>query len=91
MTAWAVVSSVVLMATLLFVAWQARETAHYARITSEGVASATARDALTHLQLVLKEWLERPELRTYFDEARPWPSDPTAAAQLRTVTEMWAA
>jgi hypothetical protein len=89
-TAWTVVSNVVLAATLVFVAWQARETAHYARITSEGIATSTARNALTHLQLVLKEWLERPELRVYFDEARPWPHDLTTVARLRTLAEMWA-
>ncbi len=90
MTAWTVVSSVILVATLVFIAWQARETAHYARITSDGVVTATARDALTHLDLVLKEWLERPELRIYFDEARPWPGDLMMAARLRTIIEMWA-
>jgi hypothetical protein len=85
-----VTSSVVLALTLIAVAWQARETAHQAKVTSSAAGASTLREALMHLQAVSQEWMARPDLRAYFDEPRPWPAEAHERSRLRTLAEMWA-
>ena len=83
-------SSVMLALTLGAVWWQARATAKQAEVASATAGASEVRTAMMHLQTVLAIWLERPELRTYFDAPLPWPNDTEECSRLRTTAEMWA-
>ena len=85
-----IASNLVLALTLIAVWWQARATAHQARITSAAAGESALRAAMTHLLAVTQPWLERPELRDYFYEPRSWPPDPRERSRLQTLAEMWA-
>jgi hypothetical protein len=85
-----IISNIVLALTLVAVAWQAREAARQSRVSSTVAGISALREAMRHLHDVLSPWLDRPHVRSYFDEPRPWPADSEERARLRTLAEMWA-
>jgi hypothetical protein len=85
-----VVSQVVLVLTLLAVAWQARETARQARATRAVAEASTLNDIIGRLGTVMGTCVEHPELRVYLEGGQPLPSSVTERARVQSLAEMWA-
>jgi hypothetical protein len=86
----AIAGTIAVIASVLVLAFQARELAKHARIANQVAAVETNRELLMMFHNVYREFLEQPQLRAHFYDESPVAPTEDDRVRIRVLSEMLA-
>jgi hypothetical protein len=82
------VSSVALVVSVLFLAWQTQQVASATKLASRTAVADAMADAADNMRAVFEALLTYPELRPYICDGAPMPTSGTLQSRAQTLCEM---